>query len=792
MADNVIDVIDLDGNDDSMVDNDDSIADNEDSLVDNAKVVTNSTLKDETNGSINDNDINDDINQENHESIADDLEDNEEIIEDEDDIIISDEDNSQSTTNSLTKKFANNDLRNEQLKSLDATPNDSMDSTSMTSSTQKSGQKLANDSIAKTSSNELDQNADDIEVLSVNESSDNKSQQLLEMAPEIGDEVTGFPDYLKKVVSIGKRIAINKKTWNNIDVDVNDSILDCPSQVVPLMIQKSNKFPEKLKEPQNESQSTSDISSATVGQNSKNMLTIADFYTSSVGKLLVGLGLSRAKQWYHRDAISKVKKQIRREGEIEELVEELKAQQEYYTECRAANSSYVFSTDKCEHCDFKTEFKLVLRGHMAYPHLTSRREYKCNYCEYMSRDPKQIVLHTQALHDSKCLIEIPPQLYECPVCPYESGVKSKAATHITKCLKFFNAEKLLNLTDVYDFPTITPKPITQEDIKIYEATLQALRFAALNPQTKVPHIPGLPSGLQQQMLALQQQQLGVRSGPGRPPKQMIGMNQKGRPIQPLMVGGHTQLVPIQGRNNSQMMMNKMQMAGANVMKNNNGNKPNILSKNNSSSGMRPNNDVTGKSGTFVICEICDGYIKDLEQLRTHMQWIHKVKIHPKMLASRPPLNCQKCQWRFFTDQGLERHLLGAHGLVTSNMQDMVNQNQDGGRCTICGRVFANKLVAHMNQMHKISLKPAHLSYKCTVCSATFNLYRLFENHVYMVHSGSVKRNAAEDGTAAGQPPKKKTALEITTNNGDKKSPVNHSVVSGNKVVLSSNIINNSQ
>lgn len=69
-----------------------------------------------------------------------------------------------------------------------------------------------------------------------------------------------------------------------------------------------------------------------------------------------------------------------------------------------------------------------------------------------------------------------------------------------------------------------------------------------------------------------------------------------------------------------------------------------------------------------------------------------------MLASRPPLNCQKCQWRFFTDQGLERHLLGAHGLVTSNMQDMVNANTDSGRCTVCGRVFASKLVTHMNQV----------------------------------------------------------------------------------------------
>lgn len=32
------------------------------------------------------------------------------------------------------------------------------------------------------------------------------------------------------------------------------------------------------------------------------------------------------------------------------------------------------------------------------------------------------------------------------------------------------------------------------------------------------------------------------------------------------------------------------------------------------------------SGKFVICEICDGLIKDLDQLRNHMQWMHKVKV----------------------------------------------------------------------------------------------------------------------------------------------------------------------
>ena len=39
---------------------------------------------------------------------------------------------------------------------------------------------------------------------------------------------------------------------------------------------------------------------------------------------------------------------------------------------------------------------------------------------------------------------------------------------------------------------------------------------------------------------------------------------------------------------------------------------------------KPGQPNAAAKGGFVICEICDGYIKDLEQLRNHMQWIHKV------------------------------------------------------------------------------------------------------------------------------------------------------------------------
>lgn len=39
----------------------------------------------------------------------------------------------------------------------------------------------------------------------------------------------------------------------------------------------------------------------------------------------------------------------------------------------------------------------------------------------------------------------------------------------------------------------------------------------------------------------------------------------------------------------------------------------------------------------------------------------------------------------------------------------------------------------------MTLKPAHLSYKCTVCTATFGMYKQFENHVYSAHSVVAKR-----------------------------------------------------
>lgn len=52
----------------------------------------------------------------------------------------------------------------------------------------------------------------------------------------------------------------------------------------------------------------------------------------------------------------------------------------------------------------------------------------------------------------------------------------------------------------------------------------------------------------------------------------------------------------------------------------------------------------------------------------------------------------------------------------------------------------------------MSLKPAHLSYKCTVCTATFGMYKQFENHVYSAHSVVAKRVMDKKSPSTAQQP----------------------------------------
>ncbi|GLV33987.1 MEP-1 [Carabus blaptoides fortunei] len=473
------------------------------------------------------------------------------------------------------------------------------------------------------------------------------------------------------------------------------------------------------------------------------------YFDNALGQFFINIGNGLVQEFVQTDLLKQQKRKQNREGgnpETKQVITSLIKNLEYSKE---NNEPYRMEQKRCEFCSFRTESDLVLAHHLETPHMRTY-VYKCNFCPLEVRSPHDILFHMEAEHNTRGRLERAPAFHQCPNCPFEDNQKGKLSRHLVTCVKKFKPERNLEPPADWEPPAKIPRVprIKQQGLSATAATYQALAQAKGNYQ--------LFSKLQQATAVAAGSQAFSR-GRGRP-SLMGKVNSTVRPQTPII---RTNMMYRPGTSgNSVLVPTAYQFSGNQIFQNSSGTKssagkvvqqPSIsitpLPRQPASSSSAANNKSSTSSSatepsskaTFVICEICDGYIKDLEQLRNHMQWIHKVKIHPKMIYNRPPLNCQKCQFRFFTDQGLERHLLGSHGLVTSSMQEAANKSKDAGRCPVCGRVYQWKLLNHVARDHNMTLKPAHLSYKCTVCTATFGMYKQFENHVYSAHSVVAKR-----------------------------------------------------
>ncbi|VEN64146.1 unnamed protein product, partial [Callosobruchus maculatus] len=482
------------------------------------------------------------------------------------------------------------------------------------------------------------------------------------------------------------------------------------------------------------------------------------YFESPLGKFFINIGFNLVQEYVQTDLLKQQKRKANREGganpETEKTIKSLMKNLEF---SKKDNEPFKTDMKKCEYCSYKTESALVMSYHLETPHMRSF-VYKCNFCPYEVRSPHDILFHMEAEHAVRGHLERAPAFHQCPNCPFEDNQKGKLSRHLVACVRKFRPDRNLEPPVDWEPPAKIPR--------VPKMRQQGLNATATAYQA-------LSKNNQYQFLSkmnLQTSQQVLQRGRGRPtlgapnilkPQTTI-IRPQGMVFKQQGMTGGSVLVPTSYQLGNQVF----QAAQAHLKK------PAATPQQTPSISITPlprgtsastvggaaggpgSGTQTAKPGdtssknTFVICEICDGYIKDLEQLRNHMQWIHKIKIHPKMIYNRPPLNCQKCQFRFFTDQGLERHLLGSHGLVTSSMQDAANKSKDSGRCPVCGRVYQWKLLNHVARDHNMTLKPAHLSYKCTVCTATFGMYKQFENHVYSAHSVVAKRVMDKKGSAA--------------------------------------------
>ncbi|XP_053684834.1 MOG interacting and ectopic P-granules protein 1 isoform X2 [Sabethes cyaneus] len=576
----------------------------------------------------------------------------------------------------------------------------------------------------------------------------------------------------KKKKSKRKPTADDDEEWDELNTSTDEEASD-EEQKTKVLIKEVQSDIEMIKEhiitpASKEELTTTGTSTPTDTKKSEN------YFENPLGKFFMNIGINLVQEYVQTDLLRQHKKKRDREGKpsastqmaINSLMKNLELSKEN-------NKPFKYDMKRCEYCSFKSESALAMAHHYETPHMRNY-VYKCNFCSYETRPPHDILYHMEAIHNIKGRLEKAAMYHACPNCPFEDNGKSKLARHAIACAKKFRPE--VNLNPPIDWeppakiPRIKPKHGLVGTATAYQAmTAQQQKNLALASQRLQAVSSIAPVNINNMTAAAQAAALRARTT-GRPqpisPATPTNLLRTGVPGS----GGNLRTSISPGMvipNNFQL--SAAAIAAANkILPNSMGMKPGMkpsqqpsisitplprqtnatnmavagaLSKLQAAgtSAIKPGQNPVGSKTAFVVCEICDGYIKDLDQLRNHMQWIHKVKIHPKMIYNRPPLNCQKCQYRFFTDQGLERHLLGSHGLVTSSMQEAANKGKDAGRCPVCGRVYQWKLLNHVSRDHNMTLKPAHLSYKCTVCTATFGMYKQFESHVYSAHSTVAKK-----------------------------------------------------
>ncbi|XP_073839281.1 zinc finger protein MEP-1 [Musca autumnalis] len=493
-----------------------------------------------------------------------------------------------------------------------------------------------------------------------------------------------------------------------------------------------------------------------------------NYFESPLGKFFMDIGVGLVQEYVQNDLIRLQKRKMRKSlgrntAEFEKAIAALTANMEA---SKKKNAPFKFNMKRCEFCNFKSESALAMANHYETPHMNGVM-YKCNFCIFEIRNATEIVYHMEAVHNIKARLIKPLPYHQCPNCGFEDNGKAKLARHQPVCAKKFRPEINLAPPNDWEAPAKIPRIKPRHGLVGTATAYQAMAAQAAAQKAALATIQQQQQARNLQAAALAAQTAAANKIRGRSPQMPVG-NKNIPPSTGAMIRAANQVRNPAATN--VVLPNNYQLGNiaGQILSGNAASSKKQLSTGQPSisitplprqtagaaaqspttskvppAGMKPGQNPAGGKAQFVICEICDGYIKDLEQLRNHMQWMHKVKIHPKMIYNRPPLNCQKCQFRFFTDQGLERHLLGSHGLVTSSMQEAANKGKDAGRCPVCGRMYQWKLLNHVSRDHHMTLKPAHLSYKCTVCTATFGMYKQFETHVYTAHSTVAKK--AMDG-----------------------------------------------
>ncbi|KAE9416508.1 hypothetical protein Angca_002574, partial [Angiostrongylus cantonensis] len=434
---------------------------------------------------------------------------------------------------------------------------------------------------------------------------------------------------------------------------------------------------------------------------------------------------------------------------------------------RKRNEPYKLKLLTCQVCGFKTESRMILQAHRSTVHYKNGK-YQCAMCPEFDTNEKRLINHYLASHFVVATKDEPQAKYPCLICDEDFQYKGLRDTHLRTCKKDYSRvrnimgpkgcdDQLMINQWLWERPPVDPTILQQQQAAQQQQkrnqlaqAQQAVAQAALRRTAAVRDAQ--QSALQQQLL--QQQQRMRQAAAMMQQRNMIGQNSNSLIA---AMQQHIQRASQQrGSTSAAATVGSLAAATALYQKNLAASRNALLAN---TSALRKGSTVSASSalGNSTnagngpgICEICDQNMVDRERYFQHLQMVHK-HLRDKTLDDvklGAPLACSRCRERFWTYEGLERHLVMAHGLVTADLLTKAQNKLDGGRCKICAKQYAFNMLQHLVADHHIKLCSAEIMYSCDVCSFKCSSYTTLESHLNANHpKGVVDRNVLQSTCA---------------------------------------------
>jgi len=141
----------------------------------------------------------------------------------------------------------------------------------------------------------------------------------------------------------------------------------------------------------------------------------------------------------------------------------------------------------------------------------------------------------------------------------------------------------------------------------------------------------------------------------------------------------------------------------------------------------------------LICEICGKLVDGREALWGHFRSTHHVELCRTTVCDKEPwMKCDVCSGRFWTYQGLSRHLLLAHNRALATTftsgPPVTPVTPAVARCHICGGSQTSNPLSHFSAYHDVTLLEMYHAKLCCICNRKVNSGRAFEEHMVEHHS----------------------------------------------------------